>query len=122
MPAIFLPVSGDCEYTVPNLATALTDTSPVSDLYTVLLLLLRHLLLTRRWWRLLGQGLRFLYQDGPVFGYGHLLVKQRCTLAWRNAHGYSELAVSSAAEDAMRWRDVGIVPADGRANVPVARD
>ena len=86
------------------------------------MLLLGLLGVARHGWRLLGEGLGFFYEDGPVFGDGHFAIEEGSAFAGFDADGDAELALGAAAVDAVGGRDVGVIAADGGADVAIAGD
>ena len=73
-------------------------------------------------WGLLGESLGFFYEHGPVFGDGEFAIEEGCAFAGFDADGDAELALGAAAVDAVGGGNVGVVAADGGANVAVAGD
>ena len=73
-------------------------------------------------WGLLGEGLGFFYENGPVFGDGEFAVEERCAFAGFDADGYGELALGATAVDAVGGGDVRVVATDGGADVAIAGD
>jgi hypothetical protein len=86
------------------------------------LLLLGLLGVTRHGWRLLGEGLGFFYEHRPVFGDREFAVEGWRAFAGFHADGDSELTFCAATVDPMGWRHVGVVAADGGADMPIAGD
>ena len=69
---------------------------------------------------MVGEGLGLFYEDGPVFGDGHLAVHGGGAFAGFDADRYGELGFGAAAVDAVGGWDVGVVAADGGADVAIA--
>ena len=65
----------------------------------------------------LGRLLRALDQNRPVFRNGQLAIERRRLLAGLDVHGNVELAGGFAAEDAMGGGNVGVIAANGGADV-----
>lgn len=88
----------------------------------LLLLLLGVLLLAGHGGWLLGEGLGFFDEDGPVFGDGKFAVEGGGSFAGLDADGYGEFGFSAAAIDAVGGGNVGVVAADGGADMAVSGD
>ena len=63
-----------------------------------------------------------LHQHAPVVGDGKLSVQCRRKLAGLYMDGNIKFAVGRASEDAVSWRDIGIVTPNSCANVTMMRD